>query len=262
MARFAVLVFLLALVVEPLSAQTTPVSDPQALSLAAKSVAAMTGGNSVSDISLLGNVTWMAGSDTETGTGTFRAKGTGESRVDLNLSGGQRHDIRNNLSGVPQGTQTGTDGVKQASALHNCWTDPVWFFAGFSSLLETSNRNFIFSYIGQEKRDGVSVEHLRVYQLWGGRPKEMLIVQRLSTLDFYLDSASLLPLVVTLNVHPDDDMLTDIPAEVRFGDYRVVSGIRVPFRVQRLLNGGLLFDVVVTVAQVNTGLSDTQFSVQ
>ena len=74
MARFAVLVFLLALVVDPLSAQTTPVSDPQALSLAVKSVAAMTEGNSVSDISLLGNVTWMAGSDTEIGTAPSERK--------------------------------------------------------------------------------------------------------------------------------------------------------------------------------------------
>ena len=262
MARFAVLVSLLTVLVTTLSAQTSPVSDPQALSLAAKSVAAMTGGNSIGDISLSGNVTWMAGSDTETGIGTFRAKGTGEGRVDLNLSGGQRNEIRNNLSGIPRGSQTGKDGVKQATALHNCWTDPAWFFAGLSSLLETSNRNFIFSYIGQEKRDGISVEHLRVDQLWGGRPKEMLIVQRLSTLDFYLDSVSLLPLVVAFNVHPDDDMLTDIPAEVRFGDYRLVSGIQVPFRIQRLFNGGLLFDVLVTNAQVNTGLSDTQFSVQ
>src|SRR5439155_24580582 len=66
------------------SAQNPPTSDPQAVALATKSIAALTGGNPVSDVSLTGNVTWTAGSDIEMGTGTFLAKGTGESRVDLN----------------------------------------------------------------------------------------------------------------------------------------------------------------------------------
>jgi hypothetical protein len=74
MARFAVLVSLLTLLAVTLLAQTTPVSDPQALSLAAKSVAAMSGGNAVSDVTLAGSVTWIAGSDTETGTATSKPK--------------------------------------------------------------------------------------------------------------------------------------------------------------------------------------------
>src|SRR5437016_111187 len=46
-------------------------SDPQATALATKSIAALTGGNSISDASLTGDVTWSAGSDIEMGTGTF-----------------------------------------------------------------------------------------------------------------------------------------------------------------------------------------------
>jgi hypothetical protein len=261
MARFVVLLSLLALVGTS-SAQTNSVSDPQALALAAKSIAAITAGNPVSDISLAGNVTWFAGSDTETGTATLEAKGVNESRVDLILSGEQRQEIRNNSSGVPQGTETGIDGTTQPSAQHNCWTDPVWFFSGLSSLTETSNRNFIFSNLGQEQQNGVSVQHLRVYQLLGSKPKDIGIVQHLSAMDFYLDPTSFLPLIVRFNVHPDDDMNLDIRTEVRFGDYRSVNKILVPFRIQRLLNGSLLFDVTVATAQVNTGLSDTTFSIQ
>ena len=50
--------------------------------------------------------------------------------------------------------------------------------------------------------------------------------------------------------------------EIRFEDYLVVNGIQVPFHVQRLLNGGLSLDVVVTNVVFNSGLSDSAFNVQ
>src|SRR5437667_12398142 len=103
MARFVVGLSLSLFVASFVVAQNPPVSDPRALTLAAQSIAAMTGGNALSDITLTGNVTWIAGSDIQTGIGNFLAKGTSQSRVDLTLSGGNRSDIRNSSSGFPQG---------------------------------------------------------------------------------------------------------------------------------------------------------------
>ncbi len=40
-----------------------PVSDPQAVALAQQSIAALTNGIAVNDITLTGNATWIAGSD-------------------------------------------------------------------------------------------------------------------------------------------------------------------------------------------------------
>ena len=85
------------------SAQNPPASAPQALALAAQSIGALTSGTAISDVTLTGNVTSIAGSDVETGTGAFVAKGTGASRVDLTPSGGKRSDIRNSSNGFPQG---------------------------------------------------------------------------------------------------------------------------------------------------------------
>jgi hypothetical protein len=55
------------------SAQTVLASNPQALTLVAQSMAAMTGGNPVSDLTMSANVTHIAGSDTETGTAVMLA---------------------------------------------------------------------------------------------------------------------------------------------------------------------------------------------
>src|SRR6266446_5714859 len=60
--------------------QNPPPSDPQALGLAQQSIAALTNGIAVSDMTLTGNATWIAGSDVETGPTTLKVKGAGESR--------------------------------------------------------------------------------------------------------------------------------------------------------------------------------------
>src|SRR5947209_6879142 len=80
--------FCLYLCVFGAQAATPAASDPQSVSLAQQSVAALSGGIPISDVRISANVTSIAGSDNETGTGTFRAKGTSESCVDLTVSGG------------------------------------------------------------------------------------------------------------------------------------------------------------------------------
>ncbi len=45
----------------------------------------------------------------------------------------------------------------------------------------------------------------------------------LTQVDFFLDSTTLLPAAITFNIHPDNNALLDLPVEIRFSDYRVVS---------------------------------------
>ena len=160
MARFVVGVPLILLLASVASAQNPPQSDPQAVSLATQAMAALTNGVAVSDVTLSGNATWIAGLDVETGSATLLAKGTGESRIDLSLTSGQRSEIRNNASG-PQGAWVDA-GTTHAYALHNCWTDSAWFFPILSSL-SGANPSAVLSYIGSETRNGTSVQHLHSY---------------------------------------------------------------------------------------------------
>ncbi len=106
-------------------AQNPPASDPQAVSYAAQSIAAITGGVSISDVTLSGTVTWN-GSDT--GTATLKALGTGESRMDLALTSGTRTEIRDVQTGAPLGQWSGANNTLGNFALQNCRTDAVWFF--------------------------------------------------------------------------------------------------------------------------------------
>jgi hypothetical protein len=242
------------------AAANAPTSDPFAITLAQRSVAALTGGAPVTDVTLNANVISIFGSDNETGTGTLEAKGTSESRVDLSLSGGTRSDVRNFTSdGGPGGAWEKNGGTSTAYANHNCWTDAAWFFPALSSLTQTANPNFIFKYIGQQQHAGLNTQHIRVFQI---DQQNNGTLQRLSTTDFYLDANSSLPLAVASQVHADRDMNTDIATEVRFANYQAVSGFQVPFHLQRMFSGGVVLDVTVTSAVFNTGLPDSLFTLQ
>ena len=234
-------------------AQGGPSSDPLAVSLALKAVAAITGGNPIADLSLNANVISIYGSDYETGTAMFRAKGLSESRIDLNLSGGTRTDVRNGSGGA---WQLGTGPVNAYSG-HNCLTDASWFFPGLSVVSQSANTKIIFKYIGQGLHGAVNTQHIQIFQILAGDP--VGILQRLSTEDLYLDASSYLPVAVDFNVHPDNDLNTNISTEILFANYQAVSGIQVPFHFQRVINGSVVLDATVTNAAVNTGLPDTLF---
>jgi hypothetical protein len=81
-------------------------------------------------------------------------------------------------------------------------------------------------------------------------------------LDFYLDSATLLPAAITYNIHPDNNALLDVPVQSRFSDYRSVSGAKIPFHIQRFLNNTLTKDLEVLNVTINSGISTTVFNVQ
>ena len=244
------------------AAQSSPVSDPLAVTLAQQSVAALSRGATVTDVTLKANAISVLGSDGETGTAMLMAKGIGESRVDLTLNSWTRSDIRNIANGVPAGEWMKNGSSPSSYALHNSWTDAVWFFPALSSLTQTANPNFTFTYVGQEQHSGVNVQHIAVCQIWPSDTNNQFNAAHLSTMDFYLDPTSSLPVAAAFKVYPDTDMNTDIPVEVRFGNYQVVSGIRIPFHVQRMLNGNVVLDLTVTSAVVNSGLADAPFSLQ
>jgi len=239
--------------------QPAPTSDAHAISSAQQSIAALTGGASISDVTLNANVISILGSDNETGTGTFRAKGSSESRVDLTLSSGTLSETRSLQNGGPTGAWSRNGSAAISQAPHNVLTDASWFFPALSCLSQYASSSYVFEYIGQEQHSGVNTQHIQVAMAPStGAPN----VQRLSTMDFYLDPVSFLPLAIDFKVHPDRDTNTDIPVEILFANYQTINGIKVPFHIQRMLDGGVVLDIGVTSAVFNTGILDGSFTLQ
>jgi len=69
-------------------------------------------------------------------------------------------------------------------------------------------------------------------------------------------------LILGFKTHADDDLNIEIPVEIQFADYRLVNGVRLPFRIRKFLQGSLLLDIALSGARVNSGLPDSLFAVQ
>jgi hypothetical protein len=129
--------------------------------------------------------------------------------------------------------------------------------------LAASGPNVVLTYVGLEKRGDIAVQHLQSYVYTSGPDsKEVAFTGQLSGMDFYLDAATLLPLTLTFNVHPDDDASTNIPVEIDFSKYQSVDGVQVAYHVQKFFRGGLMIDFNATSVAVNSGLPDSLFAVQ
>ncbi len=236
-------------------------SDPSATALLSKSLAALTGNASVSDVTLSGTARRVAGSDDETGTGIFKALASGAGRSDLSLSLGQRSEVVNFTGTNPTGAWSGPDRISHAMSYHNLLTEPAWFFPAFAIARRLSNSAYVATYVGHESHNGQAVEHVSVSQT-PPSPDDPPTVsfEHLSQVDFYLDSSTLLPAAVAFSIHPDNNALLDLPIEIRFSDYRATGGSQIPFHVQKFLNNSLLLDFQAQSATINSGLSTTDFN--
>jgi len=262
-ARTFVLAFSCLFLVFPLFAQqtasTTTQSSPQALTLLQNSLAALTGGKSITDITLSGTARRIAGSDDESGTATYKAI-SGANRLDLSLSGGARSEIVNSTAAPPAGSWSGPDGNSHPMSLHNL-TNQASISPAFTLAALTSLQSFIVTFVGQETKNGRSAYHLSASQqfpLLAGN--DATLMQHLTQLDIFLDTSTLLPVGLYFSTHPDNNAGLDIPVELLFSDYRAVNGTQIPFRVQKFLNNSLLLDLQFQSATFNSGLSAATFN--
>jgi hypothetical protein len=254
-------IFLAALIffARSATAQQVITAVPQGTALLQQSMAALSGGHLLADVTLSGTAQRIAGSDDESGTAVLKALATGSSRVDLSLPGGNRSEV---LSSSPEtvGVWSGPDGVSHAIANHNLLTAPAWFFPAFPIASGLSG-GYVANYIGHETRNGRAVEHLTVFRVSTivvppGTPS----LPHLSQVDFFLDSTTFLPTVITFNIHPDENVLIDIPIEINFSEYTTVNGAQVPFRIQKFINNSLALDLKVQNVIFNSGLTASSLS--
>jgi hypothetical protein len=249
------------LIAVSLSAQQSATSGIQAQSLLQRSLANLSGGQTLSDITLSGTARRIAGSDDDTGPAVFKALASGAGRTDLTLSSGQRSEICNLYGTTPAGTWSGPDGISHPIAYHNLLSEPAWFFPAFAIARRLSNSGYVATYVGHETHNGQPVEHLSVSQTapfpgsQGGA-----VFEHLTQIDFFLDSTTFLPAAIAFNMHPDNNSLLDIPVEIRLSDYRAVNGAQVPHHIQKYLNNSLVLDFQAQTVTLNSGLATSAFS--
>jgi len=258
LARLVFFLLLATLISSPLKAQTTtPVRDPQALTLIASSLKALTGSLTVGDVIVQATASYVAGSDEETGTATLTATSRQESLTQLSLSGGSRQEVRNGLLGA----WVGPDGTTHCAATYNCRTDASWFFPALTLETLSTDSTVALTYVGLDSSKGAPMIHVRAARVQSADSAAAAAeIVRVGTMDIYFDPQSFLPLVLDFKMHGDQDPNTDIAVEVQFGNFQSTSGLLAPLRIQKLLQGTLTLDLTVTSVVLNSGVPDGEFA--
>jgi hypothetical protein len=179
--------------------------------------------------------------------------------MDLTLKHGIRTEIRDAQTGVQVGKWINPNNTSGTFALQNCFADAAWFFPVLGSL--AAGPNVVLSYIGPDTWNEQSVQHLQSYIYQSNPAKLTPSPQQLSTMDFYLDATTMLPVAVTFNAHPDNGAATNLLVEVDFSNYQAVSGVVLPMHIQRYQQGNLMADITVSGASFNTGIPLSVFAV-
>lgn len=132
-----------------LAGQQTATTATQASLLLQKAYTALSGGQTLSDVTLSGTARRIAGSDDETGTAILKALATGEARMDLTLPSGARSEVRAASTSGQAGNWSGPDGLSHSISNHNLMTDSSWFFPAFTLGRLLASGNYVVSYVGQ-----------------------------------------------------------------------------------------------------------------
>ena len=178
----------------------------------------------------------------------------------LNLSGGQRQEIRNGS----QAALTGIDGQQRPEPLHNSLNPAAWFFPALLVAGLVQDTSYSVTYAGVEDLNGTSVHHFQTVRTLPGQGDAgaMELLRQLTTFDLYVDASTFLPVALEFNTHPHDNALQDLPVRIGFSDYRSAGGVVTPFHLQKFLQRTLLLDVSVTSVVTNAGLPPSDFQIQ
>jgi hypothetical protein len=217
--------------------------------------AAFSSGKVVQSVQLSGNATWYAGNLEDTGTVILTASSDGSTQMQLALAAtGQKTESQTG-SGLSATCQwAGANGVAHAVNSVSCGRPVPWFLPSLSlqpSLL-SSNLGVADLGMGTVGASTNTHRHLQGQLTFNGTPDALTAdAIQMSKTDIGLNPTSLLPAVLSYSVRPDSGAPIAIAIEVRYSNYRAVSGVQIPFLIQRYVNGSLQLEVHVSSAEIN-----------
>jgi hypothetical protein len=216
---------------------------------------AFSGGNVVHQVKLTGTANWHVGSLEDTGTATLSAATNGSSQLELSLSSaGTRIETQTGQGADLTCTWAANDAAAHEVDPANCWRPVIWFLPPLSlqpSLLPSYLGAVDFG-TGPVGFSAASYRHLQgALVLPNLKTKLTGDVMTRSTADLGLDPASLLPAVLAYSIRPDNGASIPISIEVHYSNYQTINGVKIPFTIQRYVNGSLQLEIAVSSAQVN-----------
>lgn len=225
-------------------------APPQVLTQIAQAFSA---GNPVTQVQLAGTATWHAGSTVDSGSATLTANASGQASMTLSLDSKGAWTESQTAFGSGMTCQwSGADGVPHQGDFLNCLRPVVWFLPSVSLQEALLAPALSVTDLGVGELDSGSYRHLQAAAALPDVPSDLApSISQWSTTDIGLDPSTLLPTVLSYAVRPDSGAATPVAIEVRYSNYQRVSGVMIPFSIERYVNGSLQLDIEIASAQIN-----------
>jgi hypothetical protein len=257
MKTLSVLTALLSLFSQPSKQQSAPViqRDPQALSLLQASVSAM-GRTVPADSVATGSVTIVAGSQTSTGTIRILTRGTNQSSEQITLPQSTYSVTYSaGLAGESINSATASIPIERTVTSQSvCF--PLPFLAA-----ALANSDESIQYVALETTGQESVQHIRIQNTFASQPNFQQFAG-LATFDVWLDANTSLPERISFVRRNGSGATPRIPLDAFFSAYKTTSGVAYPMQIKLSLNGTPWATITISSVAFNTGLTDSNFSVQ
>jgi hypothetical protein len=235
-------------------AQTTVSSSPSLspTTFQQQAQAAGSGGKSFSVINLTATAEWTAGSDRESGNAQLQANADGSTSIQLTLGKASRTEVQTKADSLRTCTWVDGAGTSHDIVGPNCLVALPWFApgifaqpsAGPPALLATTDDGVVTN-------NNSTVHQVSYFlNLTGRNAAATKRIVSQSTVKVFYDPQALLPLSLEYSIHPDNNALKDIPVRVVFSNYQSVSGVMLPFQIERYVNRTLQVKLNVSNATI------------
>jgi len=240
--------FVLSLCAQLLLGQAAVSSNSQLLAIQLQAQSALITATQPTTVVLNGIFTSVQGSLTQTGSANLTIGSDGTYLINLPQNTGAISESRTVSNGVPACTWTDQNSVVHNSSFLNCMP-PAWFFPGLT-LLSSSNASLPAwtpsSYFTDSLGNHLQFQY--ILPALNGAPEDPLL---LSPFDLVLAPGTLLPEYALFTEHPDNPGINaDISVQIAYSNYRSISGVMIPFHIQRFVNGSLVLDFAIATASV------------
>lgn len=214
--------------------------------------AAISGQKPVSVVNLTANAEWFAGSTHETGTAQLQAKADGATSVQLVLGQGSRLETQTKIDSSRTCAWTDNAGISHDILGANCFVAIPWFapnlFAQPASLLPVL---LATTDDGEVSKDGVAFHQLRYFlNLQAADSISSKRAVDHSAVKVFYDPRTFLPVSLEFAAHPDTNDLQNIDVEVKFSNYQSVSGVLLPFHIEKYVQHTLQLKMDVSNASI------------
>lgn len=246
-----------------LSAQQAGTSlqrDPQAVTLVQQSLAAMGGAQALAfaDSLAIGNVQSFKPDGTSVTLPIVKkTKGTKMVRTEVQRPEGTRLRIVN--SGI--GALQFPNGTIRRLFPNNTVAERIEHIPALSILSEWQSSNIEARYIGADTVNSSPVQVVAISFIPTSDPQWIGFYRSTTQTLFFIDQTTNLVSKIQYQNFAENDSNVSEKVEVFFSDYRLVSGVLVPFTQSSYADGRLRSTLTLTSFAFNTGLSDSEFAI-